>query len=310
MNDLVRSLGKVSEIWLNPDYPLREETVQALQVSTSFSRRQIEMALTNCFGELSLPKITAYVTSFATSKRSVMDVFHILPSNAFTAWVHGAVITLLLGHRCLLKPSAREPVFAHAWKKSLEEVDPDASQQVEIVSWDEKKLFESSAVVAYGSDETVQKIRSMLAPNVRFAGYGHKLSVGIIFQEALERAEREELLARIRSDAEPFRLQGCLSPQILYIESNEWSRWPELEAVLDAAPKIRPFAQWANVQKELGKYTPYLSCVGYAGAPERETFLAQELQPCAISRVCPMGQMQRPPLSWQNGGINLADLLN
>ena len=310
MSGLIDQLAKVSEIWLDPHHPLRLETVEALQVSTGFNRRQIEMALTNCFEELSFPKITAYVASFAQGKRNVIDVFHVLPSNAFTAWVHSAVITLLLGHRALLKPSTREPVFARAWKKSLDQVDSDLSGRVDITAWDEDKLRNATAVIAYGSDETLQKIRSRLSPETRFAGYGHKLSVAIIFEEALQDSSPDRLLANIQKDAEPFRLQGCLSPQILYVQHPGTIRWPELEAVLDVPPRVRPFDDWDVLAQELRKYTPYLSCVGYAGAPEQEPFLVQELEPYHVTRVCPLGQMQRPPLSWQNGGINLVNLLN
>ena len=129
MSDLVEILGKVSEIWLAPQHPQRQETIRALQVSTGLSQRQIEMALANCFEELSASKIRACLrdwgqspeirlnASLGTVPRSAprsasQSVFHVLPSNAFTAWVHGAVTTVLVGHRCVLKPSAREPVFA------------------------------------------------------------------------------------------------------------------------------------------------------------------------------------------------------
>ena len=111
MNDLVWSLSAVSDLWLDPNHPLRQETIQALQVSTGFNRRQIELSLTNCFEELSAPKLNTYIESFVARKRRVMKVLHVLPSNAFTAWVHGAVTTLLLGHTCYLKPSMREPII-------------------------------------------------------------------------------------------------------------------------------------------------------------------------------------------------------
>jgi hypothetical protein len=310
VNEIIQTLGHVSDLWLNPSHPLHQETVEALQVSTGLNRRQIEMALNNCFLELTAPKITAYVASFALGKRSVMDVFHVLPSNAFTAWVHGATLTLVLGDRCLLKPSTREPIFARAWQKSLITVDPQWAERVEIVSWDVKRLQKCQAVIAYGSNETLEKIRTLLPKGVRFAGYGHKLSVGIIFEEALDPAASGVLLDDVRQAAEPFRMQGCLSPQILYIENGTRTRWPELEATLDAVPKIKSFTEWNNVAAELGTFTPYLSCVGYAGAPEREPFLIEALRPYTVSRVCPIRLMQRPPLTWQNGGIDLVNLLN
>src|SRR5258706_1528067 len=305
MNDLIRQLAKVSEIWLSPDHPLRMETVQALQVSTGFSRRQIEMALTNCFEELSVDKLTEFLNCHSGGRKpeSIMvgpgfrrgDVLHILPANVFTAWVHGAVITLLLGHRALLKPSAREPVFARAWKKSLDQVDPELSRQVEIMTWDENKLHRCPAVIAYGSDETLQQIRSRLAPGTRFAGYGHKMSVGIIFKDALKEASSEALVAAIQKDAEPFRLQGCLSPQILYVQHPRAMRWPELEAALCVSPRVRAFDEWDGLHEELRKFTPYLSCVRYAGAQEQEAFPFLETSPYNGSPGCPMGQIERPP---------------
>jgi hypothetical protein len=310
VKDLVQSLGAVTDLWLDPKNSLREETIQALQVSTGFSRRQVELAITNCFEELTAPKITAYITSFEQIERENLIVLHVLPSNVFTAWVHGAVTTLLLGHQCLLKPSSREPVFARAWKKSLAEVDDALGRKVDLTSWDQKTLSTVAAVVAYGSDETLCAIRSELPPGLPFAGYGHKLSVGIIFQEALNAGFSDDLLDRVRRDTEPFRLQGCLSPQILYVQGSGPSRWPELEASVEVAPKIRAFEAWESLRMELAKFAPYLSCVGYAGSPDKEEFLQNELWDLNISRVSPLGQMQRPPLSWRNGGIFLPDLLH
>jgi len=311
VNDLLQKLAKVSELWLEARHPLRQETVQAMQISTGLNSRQIEMAIQNCFEELTEHKLTAYTASLNQGQKNPeATVLHILPANAFTAWVHGAVISLLLGYRCLLKPSAREPIFSRAWLKSLREIDPTLAKHVDIVSWEEKHIRQSQVVVAYGSDETLQKIRSELPANLPFAAFGHQLSVGIIFQEALEINAMEALLERARLDVDPFRLQGCLSPQILYVQDPRFTRWPELEAAVDVAPKIRPFTEWEDVLRELKKFTPYLSCVGYAGSEERKDFLEQELDSVKVSRFCPLGEMQRPPLSWRNGGIFLPDLLH
>src|SRR5262249_54937113 len=143
----------------------------------------------------------------------------------------------------------------------------------------------------------------------RFAGYGHKLSVGVVFEDALGIAGADTLIESIRRDADPFRLQGCLSPQILYVQHPSWNRWREIETTLEVAPRIRPFAEWKRLLAELAKYSPYLSCVGYAGEQE-EGALARDLTPMGVSRICRLGEMQRPPLTWQNGGINLINLLN
>src|SRR5258708_78154 len=252
VTDLARSLGDVSALWLDARNPLRAETVQALQVSTGLTLRQIEMALTNCFEELTTSQIMKVVDFGAWHQSRSHSVFHILPANAFTAWVHGAVITLALGHQCYLKPSMREPVFARAWKKSLNEINPDISSRVEMRSWDEKTSKDIDAVVAYGSDETLQEIRKRLPSNVRFAGYGHKLSLGIIFKEVW-RNSSEDIVQLVRRDAEPFELQGCLSPQILFVESPGRLLEQELKAFMVAVPKIRSFSHWPAVRSELEK---------------------------------------------------------
>jgi hypothetical protein len=322
MNDVVWSLASVSDLWLDPLNPLREETIQALQVSTALSRRAIELAISNCFEELSAPKITAYIADWGQSPISTTllvgdspqsqpkRILHVLPSNAFTAWVHGAVTTLLLRHKLFLKPSIHEPVFANAWKRSIAHINPRLAEHVEIVPWNENRLMDYQAVIAYGSDETLQEIKLKLSPPTVFIGYGHKLSVGIIFQEAVSHGLSEALLERVRRDAEPFRLQGCLSPQILYMEDAHITRWPALDSSLDVAPKIKALAQWGQILNDLIKFKPYLSCAGFAGHPNRAQFLERELKGLGVSRICPIGEMQRPPLSWQNGGLLLPDLLH
>jgi len=307
VTDLIQSLGKVSDLWLDPRHPLRVETIQALQVSTGFGPRQIEMALTNCFEELRESHIRILG---ARHQGPFHSVLHVLPANVFTSWVHGAVISLLLGLRCLLKPSMREPVFAFAWKKSIQEVNPELSSRIDILTWDEAKKTAIQAVVAYGSDETLRAIRGLFPKEIRFAGFGHKLSVGILFKEALSEASSADLLEQIRLAAEPFQLRGCLSPQILYVEKPDSSLEGKLRSIVNPAPRVKPFAVWSDVRAELAKIKPHLSCVGFAGNAERDNFLERELAEHEGIRICPIGKMQRPPLSWKNGGIDLPNLLD
>jgi hypothetical protein len=308
MSHRIQSLAKVSDLWLDSSNGLRQKTVQALQVSTGLSPHQIDLALKNCFEELSQASLERWVSA-RPSSRADRSILHVLPSNAFTAWVHGATLSLLAGFQCDLKASSREPIFANAWKTSLEKIDPALGQPVRIVSWDEKNLSQYHAVAAYGSDETLQKIKAVLPPDILFAGFGHKLSVGIVFEEALGE-DKATWLEKIVADATAFRLQGCLSPQILYMENYQDSRWIELDTRLDVAPKIRPFTNWVELKETLRKFVPYLSAVGYAGGKDRESQIAEDFSEFELSRVCPLGEMQRPPLTWRNGGVDWSNLLH
>jgi hypothetical protein len=54
----------------------------------------------------------------------------------------------------------------------------------------------------------------------------------------------------------------------------------------------------------LGPLHKYVSCVGVAGilSPEIETVLRS----AGVSRICPAGEMQTPPLNWPNGNRDLS----
>ena len=65
MTDWTESLSHVAEIWLDRRDPFRIETVDALTVSTGLHPQQIELALVNCFEELTRAKLEAYAASLA-----------------------------------------------------------------------------------------------------------------------------------------------------------------------------------------------------------------------------------------------------
>ena len=154
-----------------------------------------------------------------------------------------------------LKPSTREPVFARAWKKSLKEIDPALEKRVEIMDWDEQRIQSIQSAVAYGSDDTLQRIRAKLPPHcIPFAGYGHKIKLlELFFQEAFKSFSSEELLERARQDADPFRLQGCpVSSRFSIWRTLTSERWPELQACVDVCPRLKVFSAWRDVFAGVG----------------------------------------------------------
>src|SRR5579871_2088518 len=150
---VLEPLGRVTDLWLDPKSVVRTKAIEALTVSTGYPVHLVERAIDNAFGELTRPKIRDFIKAeevpFSSPKNSV--VLHIGAGNVFTAWLHGAVITLLLGHRCWIKPSMMEPVFARLWHQSVQMADIQMAQRITIVAWNEELLRQVQAVVAYGS---------------------------------------------------------------------------------------------------------------------------------------------------------------
>ncbi len=305
------SLARVSDRWLNRSFAPRLKAMEALAVSTGFSAPMIAQAIDAAFEELTASHLHLYVQeeSLPLDALKGKTIVHILPSNVFTAWVPGVYISLLLGADLWLKPSTREPVFAPLWLNSLKEIDPALAARIRIAPWDPALLATAHHVIAYGSDETLRQIENHLPPSVSLIGFGSKMSVAVVFREAFQGRERATLLDRLLADIVPFRLQGCLSPQTLYVEGKGFEEQHVLQSRVDRMPQIRPFDSWEEVENDLRTNQGHLSCLGYAGSPERLKAYIPALERLGFSRICPLGEMQKPPLSWRNGGISLVEKL-
>ena len=79
---------------------------------------------------------------------------------------------------------------------------------------------------------------------------------------------------------------------------------------LNRAVFVKPIERLEHVPELVRRFASNLSTVGIAPLDERAMALAEELANLGVNRVCPIGQMQRPPLTWQHDGRpNLADLV-
>jgi hypothetical protein len=73
---------------------------------------------------------------------------------------------------------------------------------------------------------------------------------------------------------------------------------------------VKPTDGLKRVVKGLHRFKGLISCVGVATVEARLTALAGELAGLGVSRICPVGQMQRPPLTWHHDGRpHVADLV-
>jgi hypothetical protein len=73
---------------------------------------------------------------------------------------------------------------------------------------------------------------------------------------------------------------------------------------------VKPIDGYKRVLQSIQRFAPLISCVGVAPLDERAMEFAGQLAKLGIHRVCPIGQMQRPPLAWHHDGRpNLADLV-
>ena len=87
---------------------------------------------------------------------------------------------------------------------------------------------QADIVIASGSDESLTAIHRHVRG--RFIGYGHKVSFSVIGKEAL--AQSQQLARAAAYDVALFDQQGCLSPQLIYVEEGGVIRPKEFAALL------------------------------------------------------------------------------
>lgn len=160
-------------------------------------------------------------------------ILHIISGNTPHAGLQSLIRGLLLkAHNFCKIPSAGLPELAQ-----FRDLLPDELQQrVEISThlstiW----LRTARAVVVFGDDETVEHFRKQALPGQIFAGHGHKVSLGIVFEDP-----GFESVPHAARDASLFDQQGCLSPHVFYVSKDAERYAAQLAGEMEAFNATMP----------------------------------------------------------------------
>jgi hypothetical protein len=123
----------------------------------------------------------------------------------------------------LARTSSHDPVTARIFAAALAAEDAELAAALELISFpsdDDEAMHELLAapcVVSFGSDETVAAVGARLGPAQRFVRHGHRLSVAVLGEAALEGEALADAAAALALDVALWDQQGCLSPVALYV---------------------------------------------------------------------------------------------
>ncbi|MCI0484435.1 MAG: hypothetical protein L0Y78_07620 [candidate division NC10 bacterium] len=127
-----------------------------------------------------------------------------------------------------------------------------------------------------------------------------------------------EEAARVRRFRANYEAQGLAGKEVALFASTQGLDWT---LIYDADPTfipsclhrtvlIKPVADLSEVGDLLRSWRPYLQAAGVAVVPERIGTIAGGLGQAGVNRICPIGRMQVPPLTWHQEGRSLfRDLL-
>ena len=396
VRDTLAAIDAVVARFLDPHSEERCELEATLPAETGLSPEMIRHTLSLIFQEYRADRLRGLLQDelgnldaldifvpVGTSKRRVYGpqlITHVLPGNLPGAGIDSIIFSLLVKSATLVKAASGASILPSLFAQTLTRIDPQLGACLAVVTWprgstalEEIAFSQAEVVVASGSDQSLAAIR----PRVRrkFIGYGHKISFAVVTKEAL--ADAQELARQAAYDVVLYDQQGCLSPQLIYVEEegrvspkafaallanafSEWERtlprgsilpetslairrardeaeWQALAGkdvtlyaspdgtawtvILDTDPtfvpsplyrtvRVKPLASLSQLHELLIPWRPYLEAAGIAVHVTHNTQLTEVLGQAGVSRICPIGTMQTPPLSWRHGGQpRIADLI-
>lgn len=160
-------------------------------------------------------------------------ILHILSGNTPEAALQSLTRGLLLGSRNLCKlPSCGLPevdAFVAALPYNLRQLVRLSHTLPD--DW----LAQSDVVIVFGNDATIAHFRARVSATQKFLGYGHRVSFGIVFDDA----DCTSAAAAAR-DASLFDQQGCLSPHVFYVRGNARDYATKLAEEMAAFAKHTP----------------------------------------------------------------------
>jgi hypothetical protein len=171
----------------------------------------------------------------------------------------------------------------------------------------------SDVAMKFAEDCSLYDQQGCLSPHVVYAeddarAFAERLAVAMEdFHRAVPRGtlslEESAAIARVRSAyefraASDSRVALWTSPG-----SDAWTVIYEDEPMFATSPLnrvvfVKPLR---DLEQSVAHVQPYLHNVGLACPEARQAGWKERLRPLGVARVCPLGQMQRPPLSFAEG---------
>ena len=243
---LVATLSDLAENWLDAHYPFRQLALQIGPETTAFSVATFTAGLDAFFSQLTADNLhtllqqelghvqrldqfvatagehKAQRTALATGPRLLV---HIAAGNLPSPTLMSVVLGLLVRSGQFVKCATGADLLPRLFAHSLYEVEPKLGACLEIAVWKggrtdlEQALYAGAdCVTAVGSDETLTEVRRHLPANVRFLGYGHRVSFGYLAHEVLSSYGAKKIAAKAAADVVAWNQLGCLSPHLFYVE--------------------------------------------------------------------------------------------
>jgi acyl-CoA reductase LuxC len=238
---IVAHVAGAAERWSDADFPPRVRAALAIEARLGYSAPVVDFALDRLFFGVTRDALEAAIASELGSVDALDGVVE--RRGAPAAWARGvdrvtivssdstigvaiAPALFALCAKCDVVVKDRADALVAGFFASLAEEHPAFASAARAYGWtggddpDEPALLErSDAVVAFGRDETLRAIRARCGAGTRFAGFGHRASVGRLTRDDVAALD-DALAERIVRDALLYDGEGCLSLHALFVHAD------------------------------------------------------------------------------------------
>lgn len=208
--------------------------------------------------------------------------------------------------RSRVAPHVRFVGYGH--RLSLGAVGPDALRgaalaevagraALDVALWDQLGCLSPIAFFAVGGGpELAEALAAALAEAER------RWPRGVVEPQAAALAAHERAGAELRAAAgRDVRIHGEDGRFTVVLEDSEQPR----PAPLHRFVRVVPVADAAALIAALRPYASHLAALGVAGFGDRTAAVAEAAAQLGASRVCPLGDLQSPPLDWPRDGLGV-----
>ncbi|MDQ2681739.1 MAG: hypothetical protein M3Y21_12095 [Candidatus Eremiobacteraeota bacterium] len=238
----MRAIADAAQRWADADFPPRVRTTEAIAARTGYSIPVVEYALDRLFFPITSEALIATIESeigpigrldgfeaqgTADSPHAIyargLDRVCIISSRTTIGVALIPAIFALCAKSNVLVKDREDGLIAAFFATLSEELDEFAESAV-AQNWDSTQadaqdLGAYDAVVVFGTDRTLGKVRANCSPAARFIGYGSRASTGYIAAADLQdKTVARKLAAGAARDLILYDSEGCLSLHLLFVE--------------------------------------------------------------------------------------------
>ena len=235
--EIARKLEFVARQWQRYDLAERKEALSLLPQTLPFSEPVCRQAIDALMESITTQRLIGLLDELLGSHKALdgfVDrpsgvkrkafgadlAFLVLAGNIVGVGIWDIVFCLLCKTSVFVKPSSDEPILTTLFAQTIEKFAPELSQAVAVIPFPSERedllsvvLKDCSAVIVYGTDETVEAVKRKTPAKVRFVERGHRFSIAIVDSDFADE-RTAELLAL---DVARFDQKGCLSPQVCFV---------------------------------------------------------------------------------------------